>query len=691
MRSRFFRLVDPFLEQHHRWILWCPVLVAFGIGRYFSLSFEPSVYIGVLFSLLAFICLMLTLNKVALRVVFTVLFCISIGFSAAGFRTLNAGTPMIADEIGPIRVTGTVRLVEKEVSGAKILLQEAELEDVSKANTPRYVRIKLAEKFGSPQPEAKISLLAVLLPPSPPVAPYSYDFQRHMFFQGIGATGYAIADFKILQPARNTASAETVRESIKERVLAMESTAEAKAILTALLTGERRLIPEETWEDIRSSGIAHLLAISGLHIGLVAGFVFFFTRAILALSSWAALYLPIKKISAFMAFGSILGYCWLVGAPIPAQRAVFMTGVVLFAILIDRVAISLRLAGFAAIFVLLIAPESLFTPSFQMSFAAVVCLIAFYEVFRSRYASVLYAYSWQRKVAVYLLATFVTTIVASIATAPFALYHFQRVALLPGVLANMIAVPLTAFVIMPASLVAVFLMPFHLESGFLGIALWGIDIVLDTAHSTANMPGAVMLAPLWPQTALIFIVLGGLWAAIWQGRLRWGGVPFILFGLFLAGQGQLPDILISHEGKQIALNNGQGQLAFSDSRAERFTRSIWQSEYGGKARIYWPDNGNLEDYPLRCDYHGCIYTGDDGSVFAFVKDPMAGYRDCSRADLIIAPRIYELPGVCQQAQTITRPDLKQSGAHAIYINDKGYRIVTTNELRGKRPWAIKMK
>ncbi|MGM0421680.1 MAG: ComEC/Rec2 family competence protein [Pseudomonadota bacterium] len=685
------RLVDPFLEQHHRWILWCPVLVAFGIGWYFSLSFEPSVYIGILFTVLSFICLVLAYGAEVWRIIFTGVFCVAIGFTAAGFRTINAGTPMIADEIGPAKVIGTVRLVEKEQSGGKILLQDTEIEDISLADTPRHVRIKLAEKFGMPEPGAKISILAVLLPPSPPVAPYSYDFQRHMFFQGIGATGYAIADFKTLQPARNRASAENLRESLKKRILATEGSTEAKAILTALLTGERRLIPEDTWEDIRSSGIAHLLAISGLHIGLVAGFVFFFSRAILALSSWATLYLPIKKISALMAFASILGYCWLVGAPIPAQRAVFMTGIVLFAILIDRVAISLRLAGFAAIFVLLIAPESLFTPSFQMSFAAVVCLIAFYEVFRSRYAAVLYAYGWQRKIAVYLLATFVTTIVASIATAPFALYHFQRVALLPGVLANMIAVPLTAFVIMPASLIAVFMMPFNLESGFLGIALWGIDIVLDTAHSTANMPGAVMLAPLWPQIALIFIVLGGLWASIWQGSLRWGGVPLIVLGLFLAGQGQLPDILISHEGKQIALHDGQGQLAFSDSRAERFTRSIWQSEYGGKERLYWPDRGRLEGYPLRCDDWGCIYRVDKSPVFAFIKDPMAGYQDCSRAELVIAPQIYELPGNCQKARTITRPDLKQSGAHAIYFESEGYRIVTTNELRGKRPWAIQMK
>lgn len=685
-------LIDPFLEQHHRWILWCPVFIALGIGWYFSLSFEPSVYIGVLFTVISLTGLALSLNfNPVARLSFICLLCIALGFTAAGFRTVTAGTPMLAKEMGPVRMEGAVRLIEKETSGARILLQDVDIEDIPSLETPRYVRIKLADKFGIPEPQSRISVLAVLLPPSPPVAPYSYDFQRHMYFQGIGATGYAIADFRTLTPGDTGASAEQFREALKSRILAVEGESRSKAILIALLTGERRLIPSDVWDDIRNSGIAHLLAISGLHVGLVAGFVFFIVRALLALFPRFSLHLPIKKISALTAFASILGYCWLVGAPIPAQRAVFMTGVVLFAVMIDRVAISLRLAAFAAVFILLIAPESLFTPSFQMSFAAVVCLIAFYEGFRRYFAPLLYGYSWQRKLPVYLFATFVTTIVASIATAPFALYHFQRLPLLPGVLANMIAVPMTAFVIMPFGLIALCLMPLGIDTFFLKAALWGIDIVLDTAHSTANMPGAVMTAPIWSQGALIVIVLGALWMAIWQNRLRWYGVPLVLIGILLASQTRLPDILISYEGKQMAINNGQGQLAFSDRRAERFTRSVWQSEYGDKPRIYWPDEGALVNYPLRCDPWGCVYSTDNGPVFAIIKDVMAGYKDCRTADLVIAPREYSLPDICNDVTTITRNDLKQYGAHAIYLQADGYQIQTTNAGRGNRPWAIKLE
>lgn len=685
-------LLNCFLGQHHRWVLWCPVFMAFGVGFYFTLQSEPPLFMGVFGVLLFLIGSVAVWRQIGLRLMVITMLCMVLGFSAASFRTELAYTPMLQRDIGPVLVTGTVHSLEDEERGHKVIFQDVVIEDMPDDQTPRYIRLKLAERFGAPIPGERIDILAVLLPPSPPVSPGSYDFQRHLYFQGIGATGYAVSDYTVLQPTSQAsllAHSEPVREAVKQRIYNVPASDKAQSILIALLTGERRQIPDQILEDIRKAGIAHLLAISGLHIGLVAGFAFFLIRALLAAISPIATRYPIKKISAVVSFCAILAYAWLVNFPIPAQRAVFMTGVVLFAILIDRIAISLRLAAFAACFILMVAPESLLTPSFQMSFAAVVSLIAFYEVFRDRFSGVMYGYIWWHKAFIYLLMTLITTVVASITTAPFALYHFQRVALLPGVWANMVAVPLTAFVIMPAGVIALVLMPLGLEGWFAEASLYTIDIVLDVAHWAAEMPNSVAAMARMPLIALIYMTIGGLWCAIWQSWLRVAGLPLIFLGMFYAAQPNLPDILVSAEGKQIAIHNGQGCLAFSDTRTERFVRQVWRDEFGCLETEFWPKNyGTLDDFNLRCDLWSCIYTAGTGHKIALTRNGMSLYQDCQIADIVIAPRVYALPKICQDITHIINRDIRSHGAHAITFDQKrqAYQIITTEEKRGQRPW-----
>lgn len=682
------RIITPFLEQYHRWILWCPVFVACGVGVYFSLPSEPDLVLPVFFLTVASALLILFRGVFSVRIALIVIICVGAGLVAGIVRTEYAGTALLKTETSVVEIEGTVRSIEHEKSSSRILLHNVLIEDIARSDTPKYVRIKLAQKFGSPQVGERIKLLGVLRPPSPPVAPRSYDFQRHMFFQGIGATGYAIKPYEVVSTSSvSKLNSETLRETIKARIQKADGSDNAKAVLTALLTGERELISDDLWEDIRKSGIAHLLAISGLHIGLVAGFVFFIFRAVLALIPYTAVYWPVRKISAIAAFLAILSFCWLVGAPISAERAVIMTGIVLFAILIDRVAISLRTASFAAVIILLVMPEMLLTPGFQMSFAAVICLIAFYESASDKMTYGLYGRGVFYKGSAYFLATLVTTVVASLATAPFALYNFQRVSLLPGILANMVAVPMTALLVMPVGLIGLILMPFHSEALALSLAMWGIDIVLNVAGQAASMKYSILTLSSWPPLALILIVIGGLWLTFWKGNIRWFGILGAACAVFVVLDYKHPNILISAEGKLIGIYEDSGNLALSNSRTERFTRNVWQSEQGQPEAVYWPKEGQILDGRLSCDYQGCLYSVG-GLKISFPHFQMATYQDCVQSDLVVMPMFYEYPEICQDTYIISRTDIKRNGSHAVYLHDTGFTVETVRDIRGVRPWTI---
>ena len=675
----------PFLAQYHRWILWLPFFIAAGAGFYFSLDHEPSMAFAILPTIITAALLVVFSKREYLRLFLIPLFCLSLGFGAGILRSHTAGTYIMPDETRAIYISGRVDLIEQDISSNRILLDRVSLENIAPNETPRKIRLKLAGKFGVPDVGDRITIRGVLMPPPPPVAPRSYDFQRHMFFQGIGATGYAVAGFEVIEKSSTKIpGSETQRENIKDYIKMAGGSDQAKSILIALMTGERRQIHDDLWEDIRKSGIAHLLAISGLHIGLVAGIIFFIVRLLLVAIPYTAVYWPVKKISALAAFAAIVYYGWLVGSPVSADRAIIMTGIVLFAILIDRVAISLRLAACAAAFIILISPEMIFTPGFQMSFSAVICLIAFYERWQHRFSSYFYGRGIFTKLSGYFLATLVTTIIATLATAPFALYHFQRVALLPGLLANMAAVPMTAFIVMPLSLLSMVLMPFNLSGVILPHVLQSIDVILEIANYTANMPHSTWSWHIWPQSALIVMVIGMLWFIIWQGKLRLFGLMPIILSLWMIKHVQLPDIRIDDEGKLMAIHMGEGVLAFSEKRAARFAREIYETEYGSRDPVYWSQEGKIDD--LNCDAGGCVLKKHDFKI-GFPHSQMSSYLDCEMADLVIAPQFYSLPKICDSKTVIKRSDIKRTGAQAIYIKDNDIRIETARDVRGTRRWT----
>ena len=443
------------------------------------------------------------------------------------------------------------------------------------------------------------------------------------------------------------------------------------------LTGERGRIPEPVMESMRKSGLAHLLAISGLHMGLVAATLFFVLRLAMAAIEPVALRHPIKKWAASAALAGALFYLLISGATVPTQRAFVMVGLVLVAVLIDRTAISMRLVAWAALGILLLRPESLLSASFQLSFAAVVALIATWEAARGRWSAWRGSHSVVRQIGLYLVGVAFTSVIATAATAPFAAYHFDRVAVY-GLLANLVAVPITALWVMPFGLLALALMPLGLEHLALTPMGWGLRAVIAVAGSISEWPGAVALVPAAPLGALIAVVVGGLWLCLWRGGWRWAGVAAVAGGLFAFSFDRPPDILIDETGKLFAVRGAEG-LALSSQRLARFSGEHWLRRAGQAASAPWPPNG------VRCDRLGCIYEHGAHTV-ALVRDPRALDEDCGAADLVIAA--VPVRWRCRAPATvIDRFDLWRDGAHAVWFDDDGVRVRSVNRRRGARPWV----
>ncbi len=387
------------------------------------------------------------------------------------------------------------------------------------------------------------------------------------------------------------------------------------------------------------AGIAHLLAISGLHLGLVAGTLFFAVRVALALAPPLALRLPGKKIAAALALIGALAYLLLTGATVPTQRAFVMTALMLLAVMVDRNPFSMRLVAWAALVVLLSQPESLLGASFQMSFAAVVALIATYETGIARRAQ---ASGLDGRLALYVGGVALTTIVASLATAPLTIYHFGRLATY-GVVANLIAVPLTAFWIMPVGLLGLLLLPLGLDGPCFVLMGHGIELMLALAATIADWPGAAAYLARPPIAALTVTVLGGLWLCLWRTGWRRLGLLGVALGGLLMLLERPPDLLIDGRGELVAVRLEDGRLALSPWQRDRWITDGWLRSAGQASAAPWPAAGEVLGEGLRCDGLGCVVSRG-GHRIALSRRPEALEADCARADLVISyPRIERCP------------------------------------------------
>ena len=679
--------------ERQRLFLWVPVLFGAGSGLYLTLPVEPVGWAAPAAAGLFAAFALLLRRQVAPALALAALALLAAGVAAADWRTERVRAPVLAAPIGPTDVSGRVVWVGAGEGPQRYLLDRVRIEGLAPEETP--VRVRLSARSagigGVAPPGSWLAARASLRPPPAPAEPGAWDFARQAWFQRIGAVGFTYgAPEPIAAPEGDgdgwLSLLSAIRHWVSARILT-RSEPSSGPFAAALLTGDRSAIEQSTLQAMRDSGLAHLLAISGLHVGLVAGFIFFVVRGLLALLEPVALRMPIKKWAAATALLSAAAYLLLSGMSVPTQRAFVMVGFVLLAIMLDRASLSMRLIAWAALLVLAVAPESMLGPSFQMSFAAATALIATYEAARGPFARLAARGGLAVRPVVYGAGVALTSLVAGIATGPFAVYHFNRFADY-GLLANLGAVPITGFWIMPWGLVALVLMPFGLEGLALAPMGWGIDAVVWIARGVAAQPGAVTLVPAMPAAALIAIAVGGLWLCLWRSRWRFLGAAVIAGGLLLAGLDRRPDILVDGDARVMAVRGEDGQLWLSTRRRGRFVTDMWLRRDGQAETPTWPPSGAGEPIAgLRCDALGCIQRLN-GKTTAFVRDPRALEEDCARADIVVSavPAWNLCPG---PAIVVDRFDLWRGGGHAIWLEPEGARIETVAEARGARPWVAR--
>lgn len=679
MASPLTQFLTTLEEQRSRWIFWLPVPMGAGIAAYFNLTTEPPVYLGAA-GLAGFVVLSGAFYRS--RILFPLwlaLLMILIGFTAAQVRTWSVETPMLHKKTYPVTVSGRVIDIDPLPKANRIVLDHIDVVDgkIWQRPLPDKVRIKLKGNDPTiPAAGDMMKVKGILQPISPPVMPGAFDFQRYAFFEQLGATGYAIGDLEITQKRDDGFFFEKLRRIIRARIYAAASDPDHAALLTAFMVGESRSIPERVWDTARKSGIAHLIAISGSHFVMIAGFPFFLIRALLAAIPFIALRWPIKKIAAVGAILASIFYMLLIDSPIPAQRAVISVCVVMVAIMFDRDPFTQRLAAFSALVIMLLEPESLMGPSFQLSFAAIVALIAFYESTRDYWHRQFKDPNFFRRICFMLIGCFMTTLVASSATAPFSLYHFSAIPFIAGLAANMIAVPVSSFITFPAGLLGCLLMPLGLEKPLLVISEKSLDLIMTMAETVTHWSFGSFHGGGWPGAFLAAVALGGLWICFWQGRIRWLGVAPIVIVMILIPFIPRPDVLVSDNGRLYAVRTADGGLWLSSRRIERFVAGEWQKREGAA--------GEDISSPLTCDDTACIYAAKNRKV-SFVNDASALDADCETSDVIVTER-SSLSCASGKAIVINRETLRAQGAQAIYL-ETPVRIETVNGQRGRRPWT----
>lgn len=675
-----------------------------GVSAYFLLPFEPSFLISLAVLLPVLFVLLLAWRR-QWAVAYPLVIAVSViaGFQLAQLRTHTVAAPVLQKELTAVSLVAEVVSFEPVAGGVRMLLRPQQIEGLDDVDHPHLLR--LVSRGAMPELEAgrQIEAMASLAPPPPPAVPGDYDFSRVAYFQKIGAVGFTYGAPKLTEAQNGEQRQERWRRPLESwhrgwngqraqlaDIAIDRLPGQTGAVTAALLTGLRGAISDQTNQQMRHSGLAHLLAISGLHLGLIAGTAFFGLRAFMCLWPALALRLPAKKIAAVAALAIAFCYLFLAGATIPTQRAFIMTALVLLAVLLDRTALTLRLVALAALLVLLQAPESLLGASFQMSFAAVTGLIAGYEILREHRVFSDRGQGVRGRITTlsnYLLGVAITTVIATFATAPFALYHFNSLTSF-GLFANLVAVPLTALWIMPAALLVLLAFPFGFADAVLPLMGVGVDLVLEVAAYISSMPGARILVQQMPAWGLALCVLGGLWLCLWSKNWRFAGVPVFLLGLITPVIHDPADILVSEGMEVIAVAGPEGLVALSDRRKARFSSDQWlarRAQYGARG---WPKEGNKFDDWLSCDDLGCLYSKNDVKV-AFPEVAQSVAEDCIVVDLVITRK--DLPSSCQQHkeryQKISRLDLWRNGGHAIWLEKSEITRLSVRQWQGNRPWA----
>lgn len=599
------------------------------------------------------------------------------GVTAIWWRAERVAAPVLARP-AIAQMTARVEAVQPLVARDLVRLRLAPIGD---ATLPPVVRVNVAEGDvpAGVTAGAIVRLRARLMPPPGPAVPGAYDYARVAWFDGVGATGRAFGPVTVIRPGSEALG--SLRNRLAAHIRGRIDGA-AGGVAASLATGDQGGIPEEDAEALRRAGLAHLLSVSGLHITAVVGATMVLVLRLLALWPWAALNLRLPLIAAGAAALAAIGYTLLTGAEVPTIRSCVAALLVLGALALGREAVTLRLVAAGAAVVMIVRPESIVGASFQLSFAAVTAIVALYESRWLRDRLGKREEGWARGLARGTVLLLVTGVAVEIALMPIGLYHFHKAGLY-GALANIVAIPLTTFVIMPLEAGALLL-----DALGLGAPLWwlcgqALALLLWIAQAVAAAPGAVAALPSMPTGAFAAMAAGGLWIALWRTRARWAGVVPLAIGAGWALATPPPDLIVTRDGRHLAIRTGDGGMAVLRERAGDYVRSVLAE--GGGIEGELPAIDDMAR--ARCNRDLCAVTVAGGwRVLAtrsgHLVDPLPLIAECRAADVVVSDR--RLPRGCTPRWLrLDRPVLVRTGGVAVGFMPP--RVSTAAE-RSDHPW-----
>ncbi len=664
------------LDERRLFVL-VPVFIIAGLVASLAGSFEPHPIALAGVGAVIAVALLLSIRAFALFRMLVLFAAFWTGFGLLTVHGAISGTQMLRYAAFGSYEMRVDEVLSSDAEGQRIVVSQIQALEGARVLPIRRARVALGA--GAAVASGDVIRLKVRFYPVPgPVLPNGYDGQFTSYFDGVGAYGTATSPAELIRAGDASAPARviaTIRNTIAARIDAALSSPSA-GIARAIITGDQSAVTDDARDVMATAGIAHVLSVSGLHLTLVAGGVFAAVRLLLSLSDAVARRLPAKRVAALGGVVAAVLYFAISGGNVAAVRATVMILLVLGAVIFGRRALTMRNVAIAALVVLFTDPASVFMPSFQLSFAAVVALIGAWELNHRRERP------RQRgplgHAAAYLVGAAATSIVAGAATLLFSAYHFQQTSPL-GVIGNLLTLPLVGFVMMPAALLAVLAMPFGIESPLLTVMGWSVDRMLDLARLVAMWSGGIDASPLLTPVALVIGMVALGWFAFFTDRWRLLapilGIPAVL----LFGLDRPPDVLVADSTQALAVRTDDG-LRLVAGRPGSFAVEVWQETYGD-------DIGKAPSEVLHCDSIACLVTGSGGFRLALETDPAGFFEDCATADLVVTR--LRAPASCAAGTVIDADDLARQGVHWLRWDASAHRFEVRPAIADLgRPWRL---
>jgi len=666
---------------------WC--LVAFGVGivAYFGWPKEPNLVLALAVSVSLYVFLFVVRDRPTTHEFILLALFLSAGFTRAVHHTKSAGTPTLPEARRAYTFTGWIEDIQSSGKLQHFYVRVQSAERLKPEQIPKRVRVRI--KPYDFKPGDSVQFRTMMAAPPGPAIVGGYDSARAAYYKGIGGYGFAISKPQTVELDKLPLGQRAKRELVKfryglSRHIQARAPPRTAGLQAALLTGDRSKIPQEQSDALRHAGLAHLLAISGLHMGLLAGGAYFLASLFFASIGPLARRYDMRKWAAIVGIFIATSYLLLSGASVSTQRAFIMAVIVFIAVILNRRAVSMRSVALAAAITLMLHPESLLSAGFQMSFSATAALVAVYRNWADHRTYIAPSNFLQRLWRGFMGIS-VTSFVAGAATGGFAALHFHRFARL-GFIANVLAMPVFTMVVMPAGFFAVLLIPFGLDTAPLWVMGTGLDYVVAVATWVSSMKWALLHIKSANAAVISMFSFGFICLCLGPNKIRIAGVVTILVSCFMWAGIERPHMRISAEARIAFWDPDEVDVLRVDrKRGDGFGRDRFVEQAGLKT----VEKRSYMDTQSLCDIMGCRINLK-GKIISVVNEPEGVAAACADSDLVILTQREAGPRTRRacKAPLIDVLIFTQSGAQDVYVKEDGLELRTANpKKRRARPWG----